>query len=109
AFASGHGLRIQHVFLTHLHADFIAGHLELRDRAGAAIYLGAAAKAEYAFTPLRDGDCVEFGRVRLQAIETPGHTPESISLSVFDLDRSPTTPHPLLPAATLFVRDVLRP
>src|SRR5712691_4549053 len=48
AFAEAHGLRIQHVFLTHLHADFIAGHLELRDRAGATIYLGAAAKAESA-------------------------------------------------------------
>ena len=52
AFAAEHGLEIKHVILTHLHADFIAGHLELRDRAGAAIYLGAAAKAAYAFTPL---------------------------------------------------------
>ena len=78
AFAAEHGLRIGHVFLTHFHADFLAGHLELRDRAGAAIYLGAAAKAEYAFTPLSDGDAVEFGRVRIAALETPGHTPESI-------------------------------
>jgi hydroxyacylglutathione hydrolase len=92
-FAHAHGLRIAHVFLTHLHADFIAGHLELRDRAGATIYLGAAAKAEYAFTPLHDGDRVEFGRVRLQALETPGHTPESVSIAVYDLDRSGTTPH----------------
>ena len=74
AFAAEHGLRIEHVFLTHLHADFIAGHLELRDRVGAKIYLGAAAKAEYPFTPLHDGDVVELGRVRLQALETPGHT-----------------------------------
>src|ERR1700752_1285180 len=64
AFAREHGLRIRHVFLTHLHADFVAGHLELRDRVGAAIYLGAAAKAGYEFTPVRDGDIVEFGRVR---------------------------------------------
>src|SRR5437867_4121564 len=56
SFAGEHGLRIAHVFLTHLHADFIAGHLELRDRAGATIYLGAAARAEYAFTPLHDAD-----------------------------------------------------
>src|SRR5580765_4504706 len=80
AFAQQHGLRIAHVILTHLHADFIAGHLELRDRVGATIYLGAAAKAEYAFTPLADGDGIDFGAVRLQALETPGHTPESISL-----------------------------
>src|SRR5690349_23427320 len=62
SFAEAHGLRIGHVLLTHLHADFVAGHLELRDRVGATIYLGAAAKAEYAFTPLHDGDRVEFGR-----------------------------------------------
>src|SRR5947207_873088 len=55
ALASEHGLKITHVFLTHLHADFIAGHLELRARVGAAICLGAAAKAEYLFTPFRDG------------------------------------------------------
>ena len=109
SFAETHGLRIAHVLLTHLHADFVAGHLELRDRAGAAIYLGAAAKAEYAFTPLHDGDRVEFGRVRLQAIETPGHTPESISIAVYDLDRSATDPHAVLTGDTLFVGDVGRP
>jgi hydroxyacylglutathione hydrolase len=108
-FAAQHGLRIAHVFLTHLHADFIAGHLELRDRAGAAIYLGAAARAEYAFTPLHDGDRVEMGRVRLQAIETPGHTPESISIAVYDLDHSDTAPHAVLTGDTLFVGDVGRP
>ena len=109
SFAEAHGLRIAHVLLTHLHADFVAGHLELRDRAGATIYLGAAAKAEYAFTPLHDGDRVEFGRVRLQAIETPGHTPESISIAVYDLDRSATEPQAVLTGDTLFVGDVGRP
>ena len=109
SFAEAHGLRIAHVLLTHLHADFVAGHLELRDRAGATIYLGAAAKAEYAFTPLHDGDRLEFGRVRLQAIETPGHTPESISIAVYDLDRSEREPHAVLTGDTLFVGDVGRP
>jgi hydroxyacylglutathione hydrolase len=109
SFADAHGLRIAHVLLTHLHADFIAGHLELRDRVGAAIYLGAAATAEYAFTPLHDGDRLEFGRVRLQAIETPGHTPESISIAVYDLDRSAAEPHAVLTGDTLFVGDVGRP
>src|SRR5436190_23039407 len=52
AFASTHGLEIAHVFLTHFHADFVAGHLDLRNKTGATIYLGAAAKAEFAFTPL---------------------------------------------------------
>jgi glyoxylase-like metal-dependent hydrolase (beta-lactamase superfamily II)/rhodanese-related sulfurtransferase len=108
-FADEHGLRIAHVILTHFHADFVAGHLELRDRTGATIYLGAAAKAEYAFTPLRDGHWVEFGRVRLTTLETPGHTAESISILVFDLDRSSTEPHAVLTGDTLFVGDVGRP
>jgi glyoxylase-like metal-dependent hydrolase (beta-lactamase superfamily II) len=108
-FAADNGLTIRHVLLTHLHADFIAGHLELRDRVGATIYLGAAAQAEYAFTPLKDGGRVEFGRVRLQAIETPGHTPESLSIAVYDLDRSATVPHAVLTGDTLFVGDVGRP
>src|SRR5207342_210219 len=91
-FAAEHDLRIEHVFLTHFHADFVAGHLELRDRVGATIYLGAAARADYPFVPLRDGDIVDLGRVRLQALETPGHTAESISLAVYDDDRSATEP-----------------
>jgi hydroxyacylglutathione hydrolase len=109
AFAAEHSLRIQHVFLTHLHADFVAGHLELRDRVGAKIYLGAAAKASYAFTPLRDGDLLEFGQVRLKILETPGHTPESISIVVYRLDASDTLPHAVLTGDTLFIGDVGRP
>ncbi len=109
AFASQHKLNIKHVFLTHLHADFVAGHLELRDRVGATIYLGAAAKAGYAFTPLGDGALVEFGRVRLKALETPGHTPESISIVVFDLNVSETKPYAVLTGDTLFIGDVGRP
>ena len=108
-FAGEHALQIKHVILTHLHADFVAGHLELRDRVGAAIYLGAAAKAGYAFTPLRDGDRIEFGRVQLKALETPGHTPESISILVYDLNASDTQPHAVLTGDTLFVGDVGRP
>lgn len=109
AFAAEHRLKIQHVFLTHLHADFVAGHLELRDRVGAKIYLGAAAKAAYAFTPMHDGDAVEFGRVRLKILETPGHTPESISIVVYDLAASDTQPHAVLTGDTLFIGDVGRP
>jgi hydroxyacylglutathione hydrolase len=108
-FALENGLQIKHVVLTHLHADFVAGHLELRDRVGATIYLGAAAKAEYRFTPLSDGSAIEFGRVRLRALETPGHTPESISILVYDLDRDAAEPYAVLTGDTLFVGDVGRP
>lgn len=109
AFAGEHRLNIRHVFLTHLHADFVAGHLELRDRLGATIYLGAAARAEYGFTPLASGDRVEFGAVRLEALETPGHTAESISILVYDLAASATAPHAVLTGDTLFIGDVGRP
>jgi hydroxyacylglutathione hydrolase len=108
-FAVENKLQIKHVILTHLHADFIAGHLELRDRAGATIYLGAKAQAEYRFTPLADGSVVEFGRVRLKALETPGHTPESISILVYDLDRGGIEPYAVLTGDTLFIGDVGRP
>jgi hydroxyacylglutathione hydrolase len=109
AFAAEHKLRIKHVFLTHLHADFVAGHLELRDCAGATIYLGAKAKAEYRFAPLADGRVVEFGKVQLKALETPGHTPESISIVVYDLARSESEPASVLTGDTLFIGDVGRP
>jgi hydroxyacylglutathione hydrolase len=110
AFAAEQHLTIRHVILTHFHADFLAGHLELRDRTGATIYLGAAAKAEYAFTPLADGSRIELGRgVRLQALETPGHTAESISITVYDLAKSDTAPQAVLTGDTLFVGDVGRP
>ena len=109
AFAAEHRLQIKHVFLTHLHADFVAGHLELRDRVGATIYLGVKAHAEYRFTPLGGGDVVEFGRVRLKVLETPGHTPESISIVVYDLHRSESEPHAVLTGDTLFIGDVGRP
>ena len=109
AYAHEHGMRITHVFLTHLHADFLAGHLELRDRTGALICLGAKASAEYSFLPMQDHDSVDLGQVRIEVIETPGHTPESISLLVFDLERGVTHPHAVLTGDTLFVGDVGRP
>jgi hydroxyacylglutathione hydrolase len=102
-------LRIAHVILTHFHADFVAGHLELGERTGARIHLGARAEAEYEFTPARDGDVLELGRVRLQFLETPGHTPESLSILVFDLAQDAAKPHAVLTGDTLFIGDVGRP
>jgi hydroxyacylglutathione hydrolase len=109
-FAEAHQLRIAHVFLTHLHADFIAGHLELRDRVGATIYIGAAATTEYAAVPLLDGTRVDLGpNVSVRALATPGHTPESTSLAVFDRLVSDTAPRAVLTGDTLFIGDVGRP
>jgi rhodanese-related sulfurtransferase/glyoxylase-like metal-dependent hydrolase (beta-lactamase superfamily II) len=102
-------LQIRHVFLTHFHADFVAGHLELRDRCGATIHLGSRAKAEYAFVAMKDGDTLEFPGLRLQVLETPGHTIESISILVFDLKKDPAKPYAVLTGDTLFIGDVGRP
>lgn len=109
SFAAEHGLQIKHVLLTHLHADFVAGHLELRERTGATIYLGARAKAAYAFVPLADGAVIAFGQLRLKILETPGHTPESISILLYDLAVSDSQPHAVLTGDTLFIGDVGRP
>jgi hydroxyacylglutathione hydrolase len=103
------GVQIRHVFLTHFHADFIAGHLELRDRCGAGIRLGARARAEYKFVPMKNGDTLEFPGLRLQILETPGHTIESISILVFDLQKSTEKPYAVLTGDTLFIGDVGRP
>ena len=102
-------VQIRHVFLTHFHADFIAGHLELRDRCGADIRLGKRARAEYRFIPMKDGDTLEFSGLRLQILETPGHTIESISILVFDLQKNPNKPYAVLTGDTLFIGDVGRP
>ncbi|MGC2399590.1 MAG: MBL fold metallo-hydrolase [Acidobacteriaceae bacterium] len=102
-------LTIRHVFLTHFHADFVAGHLELRNRCGATIHLGACAKAQYDFVPMKDGDRLEFPGLRVQVLETPGHTIESISLLIFDLKRDSAGPYAVLTGDTLFIGDVGRP
>jgi glyoxylase-like metal-dependent hydrolase (beta-lactamase superfamily II)/rhodanese-related sulfurtransferase len=107
--ARGLGLAIRHVMLTHLHADFLAGHLELRERAGARIHLGARARAEFEFEPMRDGAQLVLGDVRLSFLETPGHTPESVCILVHDLAQDPLAPQAVLTGDTLFVGDVGRP
>jgi hydroxyacylglutathione hydrolase len=103
------GLRIRHVFLTHFHADFVAGHLELRDQCGAVIHMGSRAQAEYPLAAMKDGDTLDFPGLRLQVLETPGHTIESISILVFDLAKNPSIPHAVLTGDTLFIGDVGRP
>ena len=100
---------ISHVFLTHFHADFLAGHLELRDRAGAEIHLGAAARADYEFTPMHDGAAVRLGAVELVVLETPGHSRESISILICDRDSDRSKPRAVLTGDTLFIGDVGRP
>ena len=107
--AKGLGVTIKHVLLTHFHADFASGHLELRKATGADIRMGAKANPEYPFTPMRDGDVLEVGSIRIKALETPGHTPESVCYVVYEGDPAHTTPHAILTGDTLFIGDVGRP
>lgn len=103
------GCRIAHVFLTHFHADFVAGHLELRGREGATIRLGARASAEFGFEAMEDGAAVQLGAARLEVLETPGHSPESISILVHDPEHGDHAPRAVLTGDTLFIGDVGRP
>ena len=107
--AQQHGFEIKHVILTHFHADFVAGHIEIRDRFGAAIYLGQHAEADFEFEPLSDGSVIDLSTGRLEALETPGHTPEGISLLLFDDEHDADEPRIIFTGDTLFVGDVGRP
>jgi hydroxyacylglutathione hydrolase len=106
--AAAQGLKIKYVVETHLHADFVSGHRELAARTGAEIVFGEKAGARFPHRAVRDGDELRVGRVTLRALETPGHTPESISLIVIDTEVS-DAPQKVLTGDTLFVGDVGRP
>jgi hydroxyacylglutathione hydrolase len=111
--ADEQNLKIQHIFETHLHADFVSGHKELAERTGAKIYIGAQANAEFPHVPLSDGVQVKVGAVRVGVLETPGHTPESVCLTITDESDSSETksvpPYAVLTGDTLFIGDVGRP
>jgi hydroxyacylglutathione hydrolase len=106
--ARAQGLTIRHVIETHLHADFVSGHQELAARTGAQIVFGARAEAAFPHRAVGDGDEIRLGRVVLRFLETPGHTPESISVVVVDSAVSPE-PKMVLTGDTLFIGDVGRP
>jgi len=102
------GLRIRYVIETHLHADFVSGHRELAERTGATIVFGATAGAALPHRAVADGDEIRLGKLVLRFLETPGHTPEGISVLVIDTDSSPE-PRMVLTGDTLFIGDVGRP
>jgi glyoxylase-like metal-dependent hydrolase (beta-lactamase superfamily II)/rhodanese-related sulfurtransferase len=107
--ARSHGLTIKFVIETHCHADFVSGHHELAARTGAKIYFGASAAVKFPFVPVHEGDEIAMTDVTLRFLETPGHTPESISIVVFDRQKSSTVPEAVLTGDTLFIGDVGRP
>ena len=103
--ARARGLTIRHVIETHLHADFVSGHRELAARTGARIYFGARAGAAFEHVAVKDGDEIRMGAVTLRFLETPGHTPESVSVLVLE----DGAPHAVLTGDTMFIGDVGRP
>jgi len=107
-FAKEKNLKIAHVIETHLHADFVSGHHELAERAGAKIYLGAGSGATFPHVAVKDGDSVQFGKCRFDFFQTPGHTLESICIAMTDIGE-PSRPKSIFTGDTLFVGDVGRP
>ena len=104
-------LKIRHVIETHLHADFVSGHLELAAATGADICYGRGAETSFPVRTLGDGERLSLGQVELEVRATPGHTPESISLVVWDRGDGGqgSAPWGVLTGDTLFVGDVGRP
>ncbi|MEU4887492.1 MBL fold metallo-hydrolase [Streptomyces xinghaiensis] len=106
--AQDRGFTIVGVINTDFHADFIAGHLELADRTGAWIGYGQRAETEYESRKLADGERISLGDVTLQIMETPGHTPESVSVLVYE-HAGDEVPYGVLTGDALFIGDVGRP
>lgn len=111
--AAAAGLSIRYVIETHFHADFLSGHLELAEATGAEIVYGAAAVAEFPIRAMRDGERLVLGPddgsgVVLEIRETPGHTPESISVVIWE-HGDDASPFGVLTGDTLFIGDVGRP
>ena len=106
--AEREGFKIRHVIETHLHADFVSGHTELAALTGAKIYFGAKAQAKFDCVAVKEGDEIVLGDVTLRFLETPGHTPESLSVLVIDRKKS-DVPEAVLTGDTLFIGDVGRP
>ncbi len=106
--ARDEGMAITGIIETHVHADHVSGGQELRAATGAPIHIHPNANVDYPHEPLHEGQIIEAGAARMEVLYTPGHTPNSISLLVSDLVRSPD-PAMLLTGDVLFVGDIGRP
>jgi hydroxyacylglutathione hydrolase len=101
-------MKITHVLLTHLHADFVSGFMDLAEKTGAVVYAPAAGKCEFEHTALSEGSAFDIEDITINVLETPGHTPEHITYVVTDRARS-EDPVSIFCGDVLFVGDVGRP
>jgi len=106
--AQAAGMKIEMIIETHFHADFLSGHLELAEATGAEICYSSVAEPEFPHRKMADGEKVSLGEVTLEFRHTPGHTPESMSIVVWEKP-SDSAPYAVLTGDTLFVGDVGRP
>lgn len=106
--ARQHNARITHIFETHIHADFVSGSLELHANTGAPVFVGAADDYGFEHKPLREGDTLTLGSLTLQALHTPGHTPEHVCFLVSG-GKGAKEPWALFSGDTLFAGEVGRP
>lgn len=106
--AAANDQRIKYIIETHSHADFVSGHLELAEKTGAEIVYGQRAATQFPTHKVKDGDELSIGSVRLKFLETPGHTPEGITIVAEDTE-NPTEPLKMFTGDTLFIGDVGRP
>ncbi|MDD2294728.1 MAG: MBL fold metallo-hydrolase, partial [Eubacteriales bacterium] len=106
--AAAFKLPITGIIETHLHADFVSGHIELAERTGATIYITAQAKAEYKHYAMEDGEEILIDTLLIRMIDTPGHTPEGAVYIVSDLERG-KEPILAFTGDTLLVGDAGRP
>lgn len=106
--AEAHAQQIKYVIETHSHADFVSGHVELAARTGAEIVYGRRADTQFPTRKVADGDELMVGSVRLTFRETPGHTPEGITIIAADT-AEPASPLKMFTGDTLFIGDVGRP
>lgn len=102
------GVRITDIVETHIHADFVSGARELQARTQATIHSGKTADYQFELHQLQEGDEIKLGSVTLQALHTPGHTPEHISLLIYD-SKQGKEPFGIFTGDTLFNLDVGRP
>lgn len=98
--------KIKYVFETHFHADFVSGHLDLKEKTGADIVFGPTAKPNYDAIVAEDGQIFEIGNYKIKVIHTPGHTMESTTYLLIDENGKE---HGIVTGDTLFIGDVGRP